>query len=75
MSSTMSSLNVLVKNNICSQLLGRLCDGCGFPCARLQSFVLVPELLVKLAGLLFAVPVGWDESLNFHLQLLSVACF
>ena len=61
MSSTMSSLKVLVKKSISSQLLGRLCDGCGFLSARLQSFVLVLKLLDKMADLLFAVPVGWDE--------------
>ena len=33
----------------------------GFLSARLQSFVLVLKLLDKMADLLFAVPVGWDE--------------
>ena len=35
--STMSNLKLRVKSTISSQLLGQLCDGCGFPRARLCS--------------------------------------
>ena len=49
------------EENISSHFSGRACDGCGFLRARLQSFVLVLELLDKMDGLLFAVLKGWDE--------------
>ena len=65
MSSTMSILKVLVKNNVSSQLLVRPCARCESLRARLQSFVLVLELLDKMAGLLFAVLVGAVEFCKF----------
>ena len=75
MNSTISNLNLQVERTTSNQLLHRLCNGYGFPRAWSQSVVLVLEQLDKMAGLLFVVLVGWDQSKKIHLQLLSVAYF
>ena len=72
MNSTISNLNLQVERTTSNQLL---CNGYGFPRAWSQSVVLVLQQLDKMAGLLFVVLVGWDQSKKFHLQLLSVAYF
>ena len=75
MDSTISNLYWQVESPKSNQLLHRLCNGYVFPRAWSQSVVLVLEQLDKMAGLLFVVLVGWDESKKFHLQLLSETYF